>query len=433
MPTTRLKSAAVLIAASVLGAVPLRAQTVDTMAAVASLSEMRQACDRVESLWAVPLCGPIVLVHPATRVAVANAPWPDGAHTALEGAWVGRLPDEVPVANTALDWGGERWAMVMLPLPDDRFDRLRLLAHESFHRIQPALGHDGADAMATHLDEEDARVWLRLELRALARAVEASGEASRDAAAHALLFRSIRQSLYPGAAALEARLEAHEGLAEYTGVRFALDATGAADHERAARLVKRFEGRTTYVRSLGYGTGPAVGLLLDRFAPGWRGTSPAAAPDPARLLAEALGRTLGAGDYGFAEIAAEEAERAARTAELRERFRRELIEGPVLVLELPERRVMFNPNTVVALGEDGNVYPGAILFGPWGRITLHDAAALVSHGRDTARVAAPDRAVPADDGTLEGPGWTLELEPGWRLSPGTREGDLRPVFAGRRP
>jgi hypothetical protein len=427
LPTTGLKSAAVVVAAFVLGAIPLTAQVVDTVAAVASLSELRQACDRVEPLWPVPLCGPILLVHPATRVAVANVPWPNG--TPVEGAWVGRLPDEVPVANTAIDWEGERWAMVMLPLPEDRFDRLRLLAHESFHRIQPELGHDGADAMATHLDEEDARVWLRLELRALARAVKATGRESREAAVHALMFRSIRQGLYPGAAELEATLEANEGLAEYTGVRFALDATGA-DRERAATLIERFEGRTTYVRSLGYGTGPALGLLLDRFAPGWRGAGPAAAADPARLLSETLGQVLGDGEYAFSEIASEEAARAARTAELRERYRRQLIEGPVLVLELPNRRVMFNPNTVVALGDDGNIYPGATLLGPWGQLTVHDGAALISHARDTARVAAPDDAMPDDDGILQGPGWTLELEPGWQLSPGLREGDLRVVRTG---
>lgn len=429
MQTMRSKLVAFVLIAWGSGVLPVRAQTVDTAAAAAALSELQEVCTRVEQLWPEPLCGPIVLVHPATRVAVANAPGADGSFTSVHDAWVGRLPEELPVANTAIDWGNERWAMVMLPLPEDRFQRLRLLAHESFHRIQPALGHAGINAMAAHLDEEDARVWLRLELRALARAVEASGSPSRDAAADALLFRFIRHSLYPDAPASEAALEANEGLAEYTGVRFALDATGE-DPRRAAELVEGFENRTTYVRSLGYGTGPALGLLLDRFDPDWRETAAGEAPDAARLLAESLGRTAGRDGYGLGEIAGEEAERAARTSRLRERYRDELIDGPVLVLPLPEQRVMFNPNTVVALGDAGNVYPGAILFGPWGRLTLHDAAALVSHDRHSARVPAPDTLQTPEERILEGPGWTLELEPGWRLTTGSREGDVRPVRAG---
>lgn len=47
------------------------------------------------------------------------------------------------------------------------------------------------------------------------------------------------------------------------------------------------------------------------------------------------------------------------------RYREELVEGPTLALELPERRLLFNPNTVVPLGVEGSVYPGAILEGPW--------------------------------------------------------------------
>ncbi len=95
----------------------------------------------------------------------------------------------------------------------------------------------------------------------------------------------------------------------------------------------------------------------------------------------------------------------------------------MLILELPERRLMFNPNTVLALGEHGNVYPGAILAGPWGRLTLDDGAALASGDRSMARVAAPADLSDAD-GRVEGPGWTLELEPGWRLEPGPRPGDV---------
>lgn len=414
---------------------PVIAQKTDTTMATDALSEFESACGRVEQLWAAPLCGPIVLVDPATRVAVTNRPDPEGTFKTRETVWVGRLPAKMPVANAGIEWGGERWAMVMLPLSSDRFDRLRLLAHESFHRIQPALGFEPSNPMATHLDEESARIWLRLELRALAKAMEVGGKKATHAVSDALLFRAVRHRAFPDAAAVEARLEWHEGLAEYTGVRFAIEATDESP-KQAAALAARFEDRPTYVRSLGYGTGPLLGLLLDRYDPGWRQR-----PEPHDLAAR-LGDAVAemaavpdasdtdvawsrAASYDVETLRSEESERAARIAELRQKYRQELVDGPVLHLELPDKQLMFNPNTVLALGDQGNVYPGAILVGPWGRLTLHEGAALGSHDRGRARVAAPRILEPGPEGKVHGPEWTLELESGWRLIPGERNGDVR--------
>ena len=409
---------------------------VDPAGAVRELAEFEDACKRVEALWSADLCGPLVLVHPPTRLAVSSVPDPGRNFREQGGMFVGEWPADMSVANTAMDWGGTRWAVAMLPLPDDTFSRLRLLAHESFHRIQSELGFEIADPLATHLDEEEARVWLRLELRAFARALEGEGIAAREAALDGLLFRRVRNAAFPGSAAIERKLEGHEGLAEYTGMRFALDAT-KADWSAAARKVESFQKRPTYVRSLGYGTGPALGLLLDRHAPGWRADI-APAPDLAGRLAAALeadaadrdarkDRELAerrAAAYGVEAIRNEEAKRAARLAGDRARYRKELVEGPVLVLELPTRMLMFNPNTVLALGDAGNVYPEAILMGPWGRLTLEEGAALTTPDRDRAWVRAPAALEVNGEGTVEGPGWTLELESGWHLAPAARKGDF---------
>lgn len=416
---------------------PASAQAPDTTRAIRALAEFADACRRVASPWPAELCGRLVLVDPQTRLAVANAPDAGGRFQSRGGAFVGEWPEALGIANTALEWEGDRWAMVMLPLPDDTLARLQLLAHESFHRIQPALGHEAADPLASHLDEEEGRVWLRLELRAYARALASEGDVAREAARDGLLFRRVRQAAFPGAAEVERQLEAHEGLAEYTGARFALDAMGAVPGELAGR-VEAFERRPSYVRSLGYGTGPALGLLLDRYAPGWR-RELGRAPDLARRLAVALGapdaepdRALAgrrAAAYGGEVVRAEEAERAARLAESRARYRRELVDGPVLHLSGPGLLFMFNPNTVLPLGDDGHVYPHATIEGPWGRLTIHEGGALAPPTRDRARVAAPERAEPGPDGTVNGPGWVLELAPGWRLAPGPRAGDYRVVLA----
>jgi hypothetical protein len=76
-------------------------------------------------------------------------------------------------------------------------DRNELFLHELFHGVQPQLGL-GAPALATeHLDAAEGRYWLRLEWRALARALRESGDERTLAVRDALAFRQARRMLYP--------------------------------------------------------------------------------------------------------------------------------------------------------------------------------------------------------------------------------------------
>ena len=406
----------------------LAAQSLDS--ATAGLRDARVACARDGGrLWGASLCGPVVLVRPSTRVALANRRDPDSTFAARDGAWVGTLPSSVGVANTSVRWGDAYWSMVMLPLPADRFERIKLLAHESYHRLQSAQGRAGADPVNAHLDERDGRLWLRMELRALAAALRATGPLARQRTEDALTFSAYRRQLYPGSDTLEAALEMQEGLAEYTGARLALDVTGARE-DRVARQLAELETRPSYVRSFAYATGPALGLLLDRYAPGWRGRV-REERDMTRLLADALHFTpppdlavaapTRAMLYGFVKVAAAEdardADRRARAAA----YRAALVDGPVLVARQKGLGTVFDPNTLVPLGAEGTVYPTGTFTAPWGKLQVTEGGALVSPDFTTVRVPAP-----ADTAArpLRGRGWTLELAPGWTVRPAvTRPGD----------
>ena len=120
------------------------------------------------------------------------------------------------------------------------------------------------DPPNNQLDQRDGRRWFRLELRALAAALESEGPASRAHVENALTFRAQRRALYPLADSLEPALEMQEGLAEYTGDRLAMTLTGEGP-SRVARRVREFQSNPAYVRSFAYATGPALGLLLDRY------------------------------------------------------------------------------------------------------------------------------------------------------------------------
>lgn len=398
-------------------------QAVDTAAALRTLTAFAETCEEQgRAIWGHPLCGPVVLVHPSTRAAIASDPDPDGRFTENAGRWFGTLPADLQTANTAVTWGGDRWTMVLLPLPASEFDRVSLLAHEAFHRVQPELGLSAKDALNPHLDDEQGRLWLRMELRALAVALGAPTEGdAREAVGDALAFRAHRHRLFPGADTLESLLERHEGLAEYTGVVYASRLLGGGAARVIAALAA-FENRPSFARSFAYASGPALGLLLDRYGPGWHAEAATAALP--RMLAVAVGREGRVADedevvdraraYGHAQVAAAEAERAeARAARLAE-IRRRLIEDPTLVLRQTDLRASFDPSELIPLDGDGTYYPTGTFQAAWGRLEV-TRGALVAPDWRTVRISAEGVGIEPDGRALSGDGWRLELAPGWAV------------------
>lgn len=401
-----------------------------------SIVEFSRQCRLAAAqIWSRSLCGPLMLVDPRSRLVVASEA--DSAKVLqrqADGSFAGTLPQSVRVANTMLHWGGKDWAMVMLPLPTDPFSRLKLLAHESFHREERSLGFAYNDPVSPHLDQEEGRLWLRLELRAWSAALSAPAKERKSRVQDALAFRSMRYARFPGADSLESKMELHEGIAEYTGARVASDVLKASPEVLAKELLS-FEKRETYVRSFAYATGPALGMMLDRFAPGWR-KKIRISSSLAGVLEKALSfdrskvnresAVVRAGRYGYAALVAEETsrekERIARIAHFTQLF----LEGPVVVLRQQNIGMSFNPGNLVPLGDRGTVYPTGTFTGPWGKIVITQNGALLSPDFRELRVPAP---ASADGERIDGPGWILELTSGWKLKQGNRKGDLEAANA----
>lgn len=395
-----------------------------------AVTDVREALARDRGrLWGVRLDGPILFVDPATREVVATAPDSAGA-LKPEGAFHhGVLPPEITVANTAVRWAGRSWTMVLWPLPADPLHRRALLIHELWHRVQERIGLPATGPANAHLDTPEGRLWIQLEWRALARALETSGRERREAIADALAFRALRRQIFAGSAAEENALERHEGLAEYTGVRLAHPTRDGA-HGYAQAAIANAKQRASFVRSFAYVSGPAYGLLLDRARPKWRrDLNPGA--DLGDLLRAALRLPAAAGgeeaarrragrydgDALEASERARERERQERLAVLRQRF----VSGPVLRLPLQAARFSFDPGRVQPLDSAGTVYAGLQISETWGVLEAPDGG-LIAREWNAAFVPLP---FTASGDTLRGPGWTLRLSPGWHPRPAEPAGCLQ--------
>jgi hypothetical protein len=390
---------------------------VDQHRAAAYFAEARAMCERDGGrLWGVSLCGPMVF---------ADAP--SGAMATNQEPPAGERPRVLGFANTAVDWGGTRWASYIWAFvpADDEVRRKQLLMHELFHRVQPELGLLQGAGSNDHLDTLEGRYWLRLEWRALARAISTPAS-RREAVRDALAFRAARRALFPGAAERERVEEMNEGLAQYTGTVLAASSGREAASSAAAQLGAA-EAQATFVRTFAYASGVGYGVLLDAASPGWR-RPPLATADLGSLLSAALAvgpspsATAAAARYDGGQLRAAEEERdaqqRAKVAQLRQKF----VEGPVLRFPRGRGGAVFETRGVTPIGV-GTVFSSYRVAGPWGAFET-TSGVLVSTDGSTLVVAAP----PGPHGrTLHGDGWSLTLADGWVVRAGPRAGDLQVV------
>jgi hypothetical protein len=426
MNCVRIATASLLLSAPIVG----RAQSpapIPIDLAKRYFAEARALCTADGGkLWGVSLCGPMMFVDAASREIVASEADAKGVLNGQDGVFVGVLPVEQNVANTAVEWSGVRWTQMLWPLPDDERLRATLIAHELFHRIQPQLGlptMNGGDN--AHLDEVDGRYYMQLEWRALARALEAHSKTELDqAVSDALLFRGERYRIYPKAEAEERALEMNEGLAEYTGVRVGNPTqdlrTAMALHDLAAHV-----GDVTFVRSFAYATGPAYGLLLDRSAPGWREKLKSGASLEAMLRSALPARssaatTERAASYDGAALRASEVERDRKRQAVLALYRGEFIDGHKLTLRFRHMNVQFDPRNLQPLDDAGTVYPTIHISDDWGILDAKNGA-LMKPDWSALVVSAPTS---TSAGTASGDGWTLALKPGWTIVPDSHSGDF---------
>lgn len=382
---------------------------IDPAAARSAFGELRAMCDHdAGNLWGVRLCGPTLFVERDTRAVAADRA--SAALKASEGVFIGTLPKEVAIANTAVDWDGRHWTMVVWPLPQDAYARRVILGHESWHHVQERLGFPLTAPSNAHLDTAAGRTLLQLEWRALAAALRTHGNARKKALADALYFRAQRRTTFAGSANDEQALEIHEGLAEYSGTALA-EPLLAARVPHVVKALHDAETTPTFVRSFAYASGPAYGALLEAVDPHWT-RKLKHTDDFGVLIAQryhvSASKSVDENAYGAVPLrAAEEKREAEQQARLRA-FRARFVDGPTLVLPLAKMNMQFDSNEAQSFPGQGTVYPKIHLTDEWGAIDVKSGGALITS--DWTKMIVPKP--PSDD-------YTLTLADGWVVEEGT--------------
>ncbi len=395
-------------------------------------AEIKMATKNENKIWDRDLFGPILLVNSNTRQLYSNYPDSAGILKKDGNIYYGNLPEHINIANTSINWSGRRWAMIMLPLPAEKFNRINLMAHELFHKAQPSLGFQLFNTDNNHLDQKDGRVYLRLELEALKKAVNATGQAEMKLyLTDALTFRKYRYSIYPGADTTENALELNEGLAEYTGFIISRRSKEESILHFNQSLTE-FLSNPTFVRSFAYQTIPVYGYLLHYTKKYWN-KNITVQTNLADYFTKAFNVTLKSDlkksadnsvlKYNGQKIIDEETAREAKIKKLVAQYKNKFIEQPHFEIQFEQMNVSFDPRNIMPVEDKGTVYPNIRVSDKWGILTVTNGA-LMSPNWDKISISVPTK---NDGKNFIGDGWTLIINDGYTLIKEESNGNYKMV------
>lgn len=388
--------------------------------AITSFKELQEALkDEKGKTWNYSLDGPLMLVNRETRTIIANESDNSGELTKRGNLYIGKLPENINIANTAFDWNGKRWTMVALPLPETKEERLDLLIHESYHRIQPLIGFDSLyEIQSVHLDSKNGRIYLRLELEALKKAL-----GSNDPEIHiknALLFRQYRYQILPEAKQAENSLEINEGLAEYTGSILS-QRTESDLKEHYISKIDWFNTMPTFVRSFPYFTIPVYGYFMQKTDKAWnlQITNVTNLTDfmlrfwnveSQKLTNEEILK-LGK-EYRIDTVIENETQRKIKIEELKNEYKQTFLSDSIVVIGLENMKIGFNPSNIMPLDSFGTVYPNLRITDNWGILEVDSCGALMSPEWNKVIISFPELIT---DTLISGKGWKLKIDKSWKL------------------
>lgn len=383
---------------------------------------IEEICNRDNgNLWGKNLYGPIIFVDRTSRRIVANQPDNEGVLKLKDGIYTGLYPKELLINNAPVKFGGTMFAMAPLPIEEDNYRITSRAIHSLFHRFQDAEGFLAAPYNTSNMDEKEARLWIKLEWKALRKALTSKGEEQQLAIRDALIFKGSNRELYRKYAIDENRFETYEGLATFT---YTLLCTKSPE-EYKIRLFEnldRIYSMQSYSRSYGFIHGALyISLLYDKgfdlhkiqtdnFDLGnavkelYNIELPIICRDVAGSLAV---------NYGIETINKEEEQRLADIKESIHKQISTFTEKPVVFLELESPYFDFEPEDIHSLDTLGTLYSSMRISDNWGKLTVDKGGCLVSNNFKFLRITA--KSFKEEKNRISGEGWHLILNNDWEL------------------
>ena len=373
------------------------------------------------NLWGKNLFGPIMFVDRTSRKIIANQPDKDGILKEKNGLYTGLYPKELIISNTPVTFGGSLFAMTPLPPEEDDYKIKSQTIHSLFHRFQKISGTITTGYNTNNMDEREARLWIKLEWKALRKALNSEGEERQLSVRDALIFRGANRELYQKYANDENRFESYEGLATFT---YTLLCTSSCEDykSRLFENLDRVYSMESYSRSYGFIHGALYASLLHDKGYDFRKIQTCnfdlgnavkelyniELPNICRDVAGSL-----AVNYDIASVNKEE---ELRLNEIKESIHKQIstfTEKPVVFLELESPYFDFEPEDIHPMDTLGTLYSSMRVSDNWGKLSVDRGGCLVSNNLKYIRITA--KGFMEEKNHISGEGWLIILNNDWEL------------------
>jgi hypothetical protein len=390
--------------------------------AKAAFSRIEEICNEDGGkLWGTNLMGPVMFVDRTTRKTTSNFQDNEGLLKLKDGVYTGTYPRENIIITTPVTYGGTLYGLTPLPVEEDEYRIITRAIHSLYHRYQYISGIRPEYFNAVNLDGKEARILLKLEWKALKKAIESEGEEQSLAIRDALIFRGSSRELFPRYADLQNRFECYEGLATFTYILLASESP--ADYRTSLfEYLDRIYSFQSYSRSYGSIHGALYATLL--YYKGFdfstirsdtldlarivRGLYEIDLPPVCRDVAGSIALS-----YNIEEINNEEDK---RLLDIKERLISQagvFTQKPVVFLELESPSFDFEPEDVQYLDTLGTLYHTIRVSDNWGKLAVDKTGCLISNNYKLLRITA--RGLKIEKNHLSGEGWQILLNDGWEI------------------
>ncbi|HLN21188.1 MAG TPA: hypothetical protein VK213_08875 [Bacteroidales bacterium] len=390
--------------------------------ASAYFREMEEICNRDNgSLWGKNLYGPVMLVERSTRRIYANQPDSEGLLKEKDGIYTGLYPNELITMYAPAIYGGTLYAMVPVPNEANEKRITSWMIHVLFHCMQISNGSKHLIFNHTNMDEDETRLWMKLEWKALKKAVNSTGTERNTAIRDALVFRCTSREFYSQYSDESNMFETYEGLATFTDFRL----NSSTDEEYKTRLTEFLEwiyNMPSYASLYGNITGALYASLL--YDAGYNLQNiQTGSVDLGKLVCEVYKIELPhicrdvAGSlalcYDLPVIMTEEKERMSAIQERLHKLTATFTDRAVVYLELEDPSFDFEPEDSQPVDSLGTLYNSMRVSDNWGKLAVDKGGCLVSGNFRFLRVTA--KGFRTEKNRISGEGWNLMLNNGWEL------------------
>jgi len=375
------------------------------------------------ALWGRNIFGPLMFIDRRQLMVYSNFPDREGILKKKDGVYSSSYSKDLIINRDSLVFGGTQFALAVLPSVEDEFTIVSRGIRGLYYFHQHFFGYKPMPYNTSVMDEKIARLWLKLEWRALRKAIEGEGNERLVALRDALIFRGANSEFYSNYVKDRIVLENYEGLAVFTSLLLVTE----NEEDFKTKLLERLDNIYPFPTYSGVIYGSTHGAIYASFAY-WKGFDFPTIKSVDEIDLGYLVRDLYniqlptycrdvAGSIALNyDLAAIQAEEQARDNEIRERIEREtniFTEKPVVSIDLLSPYFDYEPTDVVPVNELGTIYRKLYVSDNWGKLIVEEEGCLVSNNFRNLKIPAGN--LKTDRTHVYGNGWSLTLNNNWEL------------------